>query len=357
QPGSAKACILVYLWGGPPQQDLWDMKPEAPAGIRSQFEAIPTVVPGIEVCDQMPFFAQHTDKATIVRSLTHASLVHEPSVYYTLTGRQNASLVSPRNMRNRRDFPNVGSIVSACSPFGELPASVTIPRPIGHDGVTYSGTYAGFLGPRHDPMELAEAPNSNDKPTHAVTLPPDLGEVRLLARRGLLNVLEEQDRCLQAAREARGIDTYRDQAFAMLSSPRAKQAFDIEREDPRLRDRYGRNEYGDSFLLARRLVESGVRLVTITWLYFMPNGRVANVWDNHGGTGGLGGITGYAMLKEKYCIPPLDRGLATLLEDPSQRRMLDRTLVVVAGEFGRTPQINATARRDHSGPGHSVLFP
>src|SRR5262249_15568368 len=225
QPGSAKACILVYLWGGPPQQDLWDMKPEAPAGIRSQFETIPTVVPGIEVCDQMPLFAQHSDKVAIVRSLTHASLVHEPSVYYTLTGRQNASLVSPRNMRNRRDFPNVGSVVWAFSPFGDLPASVTIPRPIGHDGVTYSGTYAGFLGPRHDPMELAEAPNSNDNPTHAVTLPPDLGEVRLLARRGLLNVLEEQDRRIQQAPQARGPDPYRGHPFAMPSSPRPKPAF------------------------------------------------------------------------------------------------------------------------------------
>jgi hypothetical protein len=187
-------------------------------------------------------------------------------------------------------------------------------------------------------------------------LPPDLGEVRLLARRGLLNVLEEQDQRMQQTREARGLDTYRDQAFAMLSSPRAKQAFDIEREDPRLRDRYGRNEYGESFLLARRLVESGVRLVTITWLYFMPNGRVANVWDNHGGTGGLGGITGYAMLKEKYCIPPLDQGLSALLQDLDLRGELNETLVAVFGEFGRTPKINGTAGRDHWGPCQSAIL-
>jgi hypothetical protein len=354
--GSAKSCILVYLWGGPPQQDLWDMKPEAPEGIRSLFQPIPTVVPGIDVCDQMPLFAQHTDKLAIVRSLTHPSLAHEPSVYYTLTGHQNASLVSPRNMRNRRDFPNVGSIVSALAPGGDLPAAVTIPRPIGHDGVTYSGTYAGFLGSRHDPMELAEAPNSNDKPAHAVTLPPDMGEVRLLARRGLLNVLEEQDRLLQQAREARGLDSYRERAFAMLASPGAKKAFNIELEDPRMRDRYGRNEYGESFLLARRLVEAGVRLVTITWLYFMPNGRVANVWDNHGGTGGLGGITGYAMLKEKYCIPPLDQAFSALIEDLSLRGELDETLVAMFGEFGRTPKINATVGRDHWGPCQSAVL-
>src|SRR5262245_13229358 len=225
RPGKARSCILVYLWGGPPQQDLCDMKPEAPEGIRSLFGTIPTVVPGIDVCDQMPQFAQQADKLAIVRSLTHNSTVHEPSVYHTLTGRQNPTLVSPRNMRNRQDFPNVGSVVSAFTPMGELPASVTIPRPIGHDGVTYSGTYAGFLGPQHDPMELAPAPNSNSSAPHGITLPPDLAEVRLLARKGLLGVIEEHDRRFQELREAKGLDSYREQAIALLASPAAKRAF------------------------------------------------------------------------------------------------------------------------------------
>lgn len=354
--GRAKSCILIYLWGGPPQQDTFDMKPEAPEGIRSQFGTIPTVVPGIDVCDQMPLFAQHTDKLAIVRSLTHASNVHEPSVYHTMTGRQNPTLVSPRNMRSRRDFPNVGSVISAFSPMSDLPAAVTIPRPIGHDGVTYSGTYAGFLGPRHDPMEIAEAPNSNAKATHPVVLPPDLNEIRLQSRRGLLRIIEEQDRRLQETREARGLDSYREQAFSMLTSPKAKKAFQIDLEDPKVRDRYGRNEYGESFLMARRLVEAGVRLVTITWLYFMPTGRVANVWDNHGGTAGLGSITGYAMLREKYCLPPLDQAFSALIEDLHVRGELDETLIAMFGEFGRTPKINGTAGRDHWGPCQSAVL-
>src|SRR4051794_35324507 len=147
----AKSCIYLFLWGGPPQQDLWDMKPDAPAGIRSQFHPIRTRVPGIDVCDQMPLLARQTDQVAVVRSVTHNSTVHEASVYHMLTGRQDPTLVVPRNQRKRSEFPFLGSVISSFSPRGPLPACVTIPRPIGHDGVTYSGTYAGFLGPRHDP--------------------------------------------------------------------------------------------------------------------------------------------------------------------------------------------------------------
>src|SRR5947199_8645196 len=143
----AKSCILVYLWGGPPQQDLWDMKPDAPEGIRSQFKPIDTVAPGVRICDQMPRLAKHTDKLTIVRSLTHESNQHEVGVYHTLTGKIDNTLAVPRNRRGRRDFPNAGAIVSYFSPAGDMPASVTIPRPIGHTGVVYTGTYARFLGP------------------------------------------------------------------------------------------------------------------------------------------------------------------------------------------------------------------
>src|SRR5262245_50055960 len=144
----AKSCILIYLWGGPPQQDMWDMKPHSPTAMRSHFQPIATAVPGIDVCEHLPNFARHTKKLAIVRSLTHDSNNHEPSVYRTLTGRINNTLVVPRNQRNRLDGPNLGSIVSAFSQPGVLPAAVTIPRPIGHSGVTYSGTHAGWLGTR-----------------------------------------------------------------------------------------------------------------------------------------------------------------------------------------------------------------
>src|SRR5439155_325310 len=217
------------------------MKPDAPAGIRSIFQPIRTVVPGIDICDQMPLLAQVTDRIAFVRSMSHPSNVHEASVYHTLTGKQNPTLISPRNFRRRTDFPNFGSVISRLQPPGVMPASVTIPRPIGHDGVTYAGTYGGFLGPR--------------------------------------------------------------------------------------------------------LVDAGVRLVSVIWMYFMPNGRISNVWDTHGGTAGLGSITGFAMLKEKYCIPPLDRAYSALLLDIADRGILEETLVVMVGEFGRTSQLNPSLVR------------
>jgi hypothetical protein len=356
RPGRARSCILLFLWGGPSQNDMWDMKPHAPDGIRSLFRPIQTAVPGIQVCDQMPLLAQHTDKVAFIRSMTHPSTVHEPSVYYTLTGHQNNTLVSPRNQRHRTDFPCVGSVLSAMLPPGPLPASVTIPRPVGHDGVTYAGTYSGWLGPRHDPLELREAPNSNDRPTHPLDLAPDLGAARLVARRGLLQSLEDDDRRLQDGHATDGLTAFHEQAYRMLASQQARQAFNLEQESGLLRDRYGRNEYGESFLLARRMVEAGVRLVTVVWMYFMPNGRIANVWDTHGGTAGLNNANGFDMLRANYCIPPLDRAYTALLDDLKQRGLFDDTLVVAVGEFGRTPRINPSLGREHWGPCYTALL-
>lgn len=352
----AKSCILIYLWGGPPQQDTFDMKPSAPEGVRSLFAPIHTNVPGIQICDQLPLLARRAEKFALVRSLTHDSNNHEPSVYRTLTGRANPSLVVPRNQRNRQDFPCIGSVLSYFSPTGPIPASVTLPRPIGHDGVTYSGTYGGLLGAAHDPVEFAAAPGSGVKAMHQLDLPHGLDATRLLARRGLLQSLEEQQRQLDQSPLSSAWDDCRSRAFRMLTDPKTKRAFLLDLEPDAIRDRYGRNEYGESFLMARRLVEAGVRLVTVVWMYICPDGKVSNVWDNHGGTGSLGSISGYDMLKEKYCLPPLDRGLSALLDDLSARGLLDETLVAAYGEFGRTPKINATGGRDHWGACQSVLL-
>jgi len=354
--GKAKSCIHIFLWGGPPQQDMWDLKPEAPADIRGEFKPIRTRVPGIDVCDQMPLLAKHTDKVAVVRSVTHRSNAHEPSVYHMLTGKENPTLVVPRNSRRRSDFPSFGAVLSQFSPPGPMPASVTVPRPIGHDGVTYAGTYAGFLGPRCDPMELREAPNAKDQTAHAVSPPPDVDATRMQARHGLVRLIEAQDRLLQDKRGPQELNSFCEQAFRMTSSPIARRAFNLELEAPSMRDFYGRNEYGDSFLLARRLVEAGVGLVSVVWMYVTPGGAVANVWDNHGGTGVLGGIGGFAMLKEKYCLPPLDRAYSALLADLSNRGLLDETLVVAVGEFGRTPKVNNTQGRDHWGACQSALL-
>ncbi|MBX3443723.1 MAG: DUF1501 domain-containing protein [Planctomyces sp.] len=358
---TARSCILIYLWGGPPQMDLWDPKPDAPDGIRSPFGTIATAVPGIHFTDQIPGMARHADKLAVIRSYTHDSNQHEVGVYHTLTGHIDNTLAVPRNRRSRRDFPNLPAVVARFSPPALMPASVTVPRPIGHDGVVYTGTWAGFLGPQFDAVELQSPGEVDAPPPHALELPPSLSQGRLQLRHGLLSVLEHADRTAQSARFERtaarsGMNRFREQAFAMLTAPETKSAFDIDREPAAIRDAYGRNEYGEAILLARRLIESGVRIVTMVWQHICPDGNVANVWDNHGGTSSLGGLTGYEMLKQPYCLPSLDRATAALLDDLSQRGLLDETLVLMLGEFGRTPKINATAGRDHWGPCQSVVL-
>ncbi len=347
---SAKSVILLYLWGGPPQNDMWDMKPSAPDGIRSHFAPIRTNVPGIDFCEHLPLLAQHADKLCLVRSVTHPSTSHEPSVFRTLTGKVNETLAVPRNNRTRSDFPNFGAFISYLSPPTDLPTTVTIPRPIGHDGATYTGTYAGWLGPRHDPMELREAPNARERYANPIQPMTDLDSSRFVARQGLLRLVDETDRHLQSTNATSALGGFQEQAYRMVSSPAARQAFQLDLESSRLRDRYGRNEYGESFLLARRLVEAGVRLVTCVWMYVTPSGAVSNVWDTHGNVGSLGNVNGFEMLRAHYCLPPLDRAYSALLEDLSQRGLLDETLVVAMGEFGRTPRLNPHLGREHWGP-------
>jgi hypothetical protein len=315
-------------------------------------------VPGLHFTDQLPKLAKHAGKMTVVRSLTHGSNNHEPSVYHMLTGKQNPTLVVPRNQRNRSDFPHVAAVVSKFSPPSNVPAAVTVPRPIGHSGVTYSGTHAGFLGPAFDPLERAAAKDTKEAASHPLSPFDDLPDLRLTARHGLLKQLEKQDEALQrGARMATGpLDANRDRAMRMLSAPAVRAAFEVDRESPKLRDRYGRNEYGESLLLARRLVEAGVKFVTINWMYIFPSGVVSNVWDNHSGLNIHGSKTGYDLLRSPVCLPPLDQGLSALLEDLEDRGLLGRTLVAAAGEFGRTPKVNKDGGRDHWGAAQSVLF-
>lgn len=345
-PGRAKSCVLIYLWGGPPQMDMWDPNPLAAEGIRSHYAPINTVVPGIDISEELPLFAKYTDRTAIIRSLSHGSNDHEPSVYRSLTGDWKPNLRIPTNHRNRDDAPNLGSVISAFSPNLGMPTTVTIPRPIGHEGVTYSGTYAGYLGAKHDPFEIAAAGESQSGPTHSMQLQAELDQRRLLARRGLLAVVEDQDRRFETDPIGQGYNEFREQAFGMLSAAKAKAAFNLDLETDATRDRYGRNEWGESILMARRLVEAGVRLVTISWMYIQKSGNVANIWDNHGP---FEGLTGYGMLKAQYGLPTLDRGFAALMDDLSNTGMLDETLIAMYGEFGRTPKINPHQGRDHWG--------
>jgi hypothetical protein len=351
--GKAKSVILIYLWGGPPQMDMWDPNPEAPSGIRSLFKPVPTKVPGIHVSEAMPLFAKWTHKTAIIRSLTHDSNEHGNSVYYTLTGHKDKAKVFGRNHRSRKDWPGMGSVLAGLLPIQRIPATITIPRPIGHGGVTYSGTHAGFMGPRHDPLELGRVGEQEgaDEP-HPLSLPKEVSKTRLLARKGLVQSLEDLGRRLQTDPATAGFTDYREQALDMLLTSKVKDAIDLKNETAKTRERYGRNEWGEAILTAKRLVEAGVRLVTISWMYISPEGIVANVWDNHGGKI----ITGYEMLKNDYCLPSLELGFNALMEDLTASDLLEETLVAMYGEFGRTPKINENNGRDHWGALQSAVL-
>lgn len=350
------SCIFLFMWGGQPQQDMWDMKPHAPDGVRSLFAPIQTNVPGLVFSDQMPQIAKHADKLAIVRSLQHTNADHQISVYHCLTGRP---MVPPRsfpgNARRRTDYPNVGSIFSYLGGASDLPASFAIPRPVGHDGLRYAGTYGGMLGSTHDPVELGQVYNHVETGERVasgdplpLTLPDDLSITRMQARRGLLGTLEDTDRQLQRSSVGSSFSSTYESAYRLISSPAVKKALDLSEESPATRDRYGRNEYGESFLTSRRLIEAGIRLVTVNWMFITPRGKVYNVWDAHGGLGDLEhGATGYGMLKANYCMPSFDQAFSALLEDLTERGLLDDTVIACVGEFGRTPQINGSTGRDH----------
>jgi hypothetical protein len=222
-------------------------------------------------------------------------------------------------------------------------------------------------------MELKPPAEVKDVAPHSLDLPKGLTAARLQSRFGLLKVLEARDRQLQRDSGSRlstldsglsrygssgyGMEQFREQAYRMLLSEKARAAFDVNKEPAKLRYRYGRNDYGEAMLLSRRLIEAGVRLVTVVWYYVAKkDGNVLNVWDNHGGTASINKITGYQMLKENYCLPSLDQGYSALLEDLAQRGLLDETLVVMLGEFGRTPKINKQIGRDHWGACQSVVL-
>jgi hypothetical protein len=360
---TAKNCIYLYLWGGPPHQDMWDMKPTAPEGIRGEFQPINTNVPGIEISEILPRMAQHADKYAIIRSMSHGSNIHHLAIHHTLMGKKNSRPQEKHKLPH--DHPAFGSTLHRL--LGgpeELPASVIIPRVQGFgEGGIYKGFWGGLLGTKYDPYYLDEPGETKNYKEFkrnfklgALNLQKGLDETRVSSRRDLLGCLEavEQSR-IQDTVTRRMQESY-DKAYSMLSSDAARRAFDLSREPAKVRERYGWNEYGQSFLLARRLIEAGVRLTSVLWFYFGKNNCLSNVWDAHGGTGCVGGVSGFKMLKSHYLCPPFDQAYSALLEDLEQRGMLDETLVVAVGEFGRTPQINKAGGRDHWGMCYSSVL-
>ena len=359
---TAKQCIYIFLCGGPSQIDMWDLKPDAPEGIRGPFKPIATNVAGLQIGELLPQTAQHADKLAIVRSMTHDTTSHDTGIMYTLL----ADSRPPSNAAYppaRSDHPGMGAILkSLLGDSPRLPSWVTLPRAFTTGDRFYKGQSGGFLGPAFDPFFLDEEKKDSltEKPfdLEALLLREGVDSRRLLQRKSLLGALNDRAGQPVESEGAESLRKYYDKAAAMLSSDGIGKVFDLEQEPVKLRDRYGRNEYGQSFLLARRLVEAGVRMVNVFWTYYGKDGCQFNLWDNHGSDKDVcgGHNRGVDMIKGEYCCPSFDTAFSALLDDLHTRGLLDETLVVVTGEFGRTPKINKNAGRDHWGQCYSTVL-
>jgi hypothetical protein len=337
----AKSCILLFLMGGPPQHSTWDPKPNAPAEIRGAFSPIATSVLGIHIGELMPRLAQQADRLCILRAITTGDNAHSSSGYAMLTGQPHQPLnVENANPGAPNNWPSLAGVVQRLRGVpGAWPAAIRLPHRIFNtDGSVWPGQDAGFLGRSADPWLLRCEPASTSYRIPELQLSADVAPGRLEARHALLNTMDP----LLVATERSGIleqyDRQTQQAFDLLRSDRSRQAFDLERESAALRERYGNSPFGQSVLLARRLVEAGVSLVQVNW-YRGPDEPSDNpCWDSH--------INENDRLRT-VLVPPMDQAFAALLEDLAQRGMLDDTLVVCMAEFGRTPRFNGRAGRDH----------
>ena len=313
EPAKAQSCILIWLEGGPAQMDTWDPKSN------SSFRSISSNVPGIQISELLPNMSRHMDKVSIIRSMQSLEPNHERAIYYGLTGHRPTPAM---------DFPGVGSIV--CRELGRInhvPPNVVLPAKAGNRH--FDCQKGQFLGPEFDPM-LVGNPNDKDFQVLDLSLPKTLTREHLEDRRTFLNLVDGYYRTKVQTAEHAKMDRFSQQALEMITAPEVRQAFDLSQESEKTRDAYGRTSFGQSLLLARRLVESGSRFITAA-------GHDLNGWDTHSDNDSRN-------LKQ---TAKLDHSLPVLLEDLHQRGLLESTVVVAMGEFGRSPHHNSKAGRDH----------
>jgi hypothetical protein len=350
-PARAKSIIFLYQFGGPSPLETFDMKPDAPEGIRGLHKPMSSNVPGIQVSERLPRMAKVMDKITLIRSMHHTMKNHNSASYYALTG--HAPPVDDIRLKDSNElFPGYGSVVDKLAPIGgEMPTYVSYPYVI-RDGSVTPGQHASFLGKVHDPLLFTQDPNSPDFALPELSLPSNLSFDRLQQRREIQKLIDTQSQLLDYSATAQGLDAYYERALAMLNSTRLRDAFNLSAEPEKLRDAYGRHTYGQSCLLARRLVEAGTKFVTV---YFSDSiggqSTTAGGWDTHGFNN-----TRMFPIIEKRHLPITDQTLPTFLTDLDERGLLDSTLVVWMGEFGRTPKINANISRDHWPQCYTVLL-
>jgi uncharacterized protein (DUF1501 family) len=346
----ARSCIVLYCWGGMSHHETWDTKPDAPREYRGEFRPIETVVPGIRVGEHLPRLAQQIDKLAIIRSMHHRSSAHGKGMYWNITGHPPfAAEVAVNLPPSRQDWPNLGAMVSRfrTAPAG-FPSAVQLPYPLVDNSTLQAGDNAGFLGQMADPIIIRP---DRGRPWGGVSR--DLGAMvlqradgidtpRLLARQNLTQLLDRS-----FAAPTGNSDNFRHMAFDLLTSPAVQTAFNLDREPASVRDVYGDHMCGQSVLLARRLTEAGIPIVTVVCAAGDLNGSAGDHWDTHG--------NGFNRLKRDL-LPPFDRAASSLLSDLSARGRLDETLVVMLTDFGRTPRINNGAGRDHYPNAYSIFL-
>jgi hypothetical protein len=330
--GRAKACIFLFMWGGPSQLDTFDMKPDAPEEIRGPFRPISTRVAGVQICQHFARLSALTDKLAIVRSLNHTDPAHLSSGHATVTGHWAPKINSDADGPSQRDTPHLGAMLARLrQASGTLPPFVTLPWLAYHPsapGGQAPGQHGGWLGHKYDPMLVGGDPSQAGWKVEALGLADGISHQRIDSRRQLLSEIDLQ----RAEIDSADVTGLKQKAFGLLASPDARRAFDLADEPDGVRERYGRNIHGQCVLLARRLVERGVPLVSVNW---HNDGR--NFWDTHGNN--------FSRLKRDL-IPPADGALSALVEDLDARGMLDETIVAWVGEFGRKPRIDARNAAD-----------
>lgn len=338
--GRAKSVIFLFLTGAPSHQDIWDLKPDAPAEVRGEFRPIDTVAPGVQIGPHVPRLAMVADKFAIVRSMTHSLPSHEHATHFVLTG-VNQVPPGATHMASRADWPCYSATMQALRPREDgVPSGVMLPTYI-HNGYGFSGQTGGFMGSQYDPWHVTKDPNAADFNIDELTLLTGLTDQRIQDRRSLLSSLDGHHRHLQSPSAAQALSRSVEKAHQLLGAAgKFRDVFELNRETTEMRDRYGRHSFGQSLLLSRRLVEAGMPII-------QANMGTMNNWDTHGDN--------FGQLKSRL-LPPFDQGLAALLSDLDERGLLDTTLVVAVGEFGRTPQINPGGGRDHWSGVFSAVF-
>lgn len=348
----AKHIIFLHQFGGPSHLDTFDMKPDAPDGIRGEFKPINSAQPGLRLTEHLPNFARVLSRFAQIRSVNHRIKNHNPATYYSLTG--HAPPIDDIRLRDTQElYPAYGSTVSRFAPVEDpgVPTFVSYPHLL-RDGSVSPGQGASFLGKAYDPFFVSgRGSTGGEIKLPELSLPASLSLDRLDDRRGLLQMIDRQGE-LGWNETARGLDSFYDRALTMLASPKVKRAFDLSKEDPRLRDAYGRSTYGQSCLLARRLVEAGVRFVTVYYSPVIGGSQEEAGWDTHGDN--------FNQLKNRL-LPNTDHAVPTLIEDLASRGLLDDTMVVWMGEFGRSPRVTNTKLfgangRDHWPQCYTALF-